>query len=90
MNSTKSSGYKFYFATDIPGAGKGWILGIAAISRQDARHYLDIQHQWSGRIIGEYDPAGYVPKCDCGAITEKAQEVIIRNNARPIEYKNVF
>lgn len=60
-----------YIYTDIPGAGKGWSLGIDAISRSDARQYAtNVCH--GGKFVLAVKAEGKVP-CDCMATTEARQ-----------------
>lgn len=67
---------KPYMFTDIPGAGKGWTLVITAVSLQDARDYIKVQHG-SGKYVGLHTPSrSDFDSQMCGAITEKAHEVI--------------
>ena len=58
---------KHFTYSNIPHAGKGWTLGVCAISRKDANEYMKNVHR-GGKFIGEKIPAL------CGATTDAAQQ----------------
>jgi len=60
-----------YAFTNIPGAGKNWVLVVTALSLEDAKQYIKSVHK-SGKYLGIHNPS----KTDfesmvCGAVTDK-------------------
>lgn len=63
-----------YVYTNIPGAGKGWYLGIDALSRQDAAQYVrNVYH--GGKFVIAVKAEGKL-LCDCIATTSARQTQI--------------
>lgn len=65
---------------DIPGAGKGWRLGVDAISRKDAGNYVRNVCR-GGKFVVSVQASGKLP-CDCMATTAARQEQIRINFER--------
>lgn len=53
--------------TNIPGAGKNWLLTVFAVSKQDACNYVE-NYNGGGRCIGEWTPSDS-DKYSCAAVT---------------------
>ena len=67
---------RHYMFTDIPGSGKGWTLVVSAVSLDDARTYVKVQHG-GGKFAGLHTPSrSDFDSQMCGAVTEKAHEYI--------------
>lgn len=71
---------RIYIFKDIPGAGKGWRLGVDAISRKDASTYVRNVCR-GGKYVMDAQTSGLIP-CDCMATTEARQEQIRVNFER--------
>jgi hypothetical protein len=64
---------KYYYFTDIPGAGKNWTLAVLAISEHDARQHVKC-YNGGGRYMGCEGRPGAKINADCGDITTAARD----------------
>lgn len=74
MDTLRNTKRMIYIYTDIPGAGKGWLLGVDATGKVDAQQYIQNVCR-GGRFVSAVPAVGKLP-CDCLATTSERQKEI--------------
>jgi len=72
-----------YAFTNIPGAGKNWVLVVTALSLEDAKQYIKSVHK-SGKYLGIHNPSNNdYESMMCGAVTDGA-ELLFRERLQKV------